>query len=250
MGEISKTRGDMMSSKKKPSNGGKVETRGHKKGVPRPDHQPQLDPGDNTKFITHNLQVNALADVKCDTRSAEAVSKRITEYFTLCAQNDMKPSVAGLALAFGISRKTLYDWVANQRNTLTPESRQPLLRAYQMLNAQMEDYMQNGKINPVAGIFLMKNNMGYEDKKEVTVGPSDNLRAEMSPDELRRKYLSAIETDEKRMIAESAERAEDAERLPIAEGAESAESAERDLLAFDPPDPLYAGATDENGGLA
>ena len=40
------------------------------------------------------------------------------------------------------------------------------------LTAQMEDYMQNGKINPVSGIFLMKNNMGYQDKQEVVVTPN------------------------------------------------------------------------------
>lgn len=29
--------------------------------------------------------------------------------------------------------------------------------------------MNNGKINPVAGIFLMKNNMGYKDNTEHTI---------------------------------------------------------------------------------
>ena len=164
----------------------------------------------NTKYITHNLQVNALADQPLDKKNPEDIAKRINDYFRLCGQNDMKPSVAGLALAFGISRIGLYRWVTGEYHVLTTEGRQYLERAYQMLNAQMEDYMQNGKINPIAGIFLMKNNMGYEDKKDINVVPVNQLNESLSQDELRRKYLNAIETDEKRMLklAESAESAE------------------------------------------
>jgi len=31
--------------------------------------------------------------------------------------------------------------------------------------------MQNGKVNPVSGIFLMKNNFGYQDKTEIAIEP-------------------------------------------------------------------------------
>ena len=65
-----------------------------------------------------------------------------------------------------------------------------LKRAYYMLNAQMEDYMQNGKINPVAGIFLSKNAFGYVDKQEIEVAAKQD--AESSPEELDMKYRDAI----------------------------------------------------------
>ena len=58
-----------------------------------------------------------------------------------------------------------------------------------------ENYMQNGKINPVAGIFLMKNNMDYEDKKEITLAPASPLGEETPPEELQQKYLDAIEAE-------------------------------------------------------
>jgi hypothetical protein len=35
-----------------------------------------------------------------------------------------------------------------------------------------EHYMMNGKINPVSGIFLGKNNFGYQDKQEYVVTPN------------------------------------------------------------------------------
>ena len=200
----------------------KKQQKPQKKTWKRPDSTVQSDPGDNRKYILHNMQVAALANVHCDTKSPEQVSKRIMDYFQLCADNDMKPNVAAFAMAFGINRITMWKWV-NGSGPLTAETRKVLHSAYQMLNAQMEDYMQNGKINPVAGIFLMKNNMGYEDKKEVTVTPTVQMGDGLTSDELKQKYLKAVEADEKQTLrlAESAE----SEKI-----AESAESAEREII--------------------
>jgi hypothetical protein len=41
-----------------------------------------------------------------------------------------------------------------------------------MLEELWESYMQNGKINPVSGIFLGKNNFGYQDKQDLVVTPN------------------------------------------------------------------------------
>ena len=55
--------------------------------------------------------------------------------------------------------------------------------------------MQNGKINPVSGIFLMKNNMGYQDKQEVVLTPNTQLGDSTTPEELQQKYLEATAAD-------------------------------------------------------
>ncbi len=158
----------------------------------------QTEPGDNRKYILHSLR---LADLgKVDLTSTEEVAQRITTYFEICAEDDMKPSVAGLALALDIDRTYLWEIRAGRKGK-NPEVANTLKRAMKILDLQMVDYMQNGKINPVAGIFLMKNNMGYEDKKEITVAPGSPLGDETPPEELRRKYLDAVEID-------SAEKAE------------------------------------------
>ena len=114
-------------------------------------------------------------------------------YFALCAQDDMKPSVAGMALAFGVDRKTIWAWANGvDSKTLPAESRNLIKKAYQLLNAQMESYMQNGKINPVAGIFLMKNNMGYADKQEVVLTPNQQLGDQVPAEDLEKKYLEDV----------------------------------------------------------
>lgn len=114
----------------------------------------------------------------------------------ICAEDDMKPSVAGLALAFGRDRRTLWKWANGiESDFIPPESRDFIKKAYQFLNAQMEDYAQNGKINPVAAIFLMKNHFGYQDKQEVVLTPNNQLGEVTPPEELQQKYLEATASD-------------------------------------------------------
>ena len=52
--------------------------------------------------------------------------------------------------------------------------------------------MQNGKINPVSGIFLMKNNFGYQDKSEVVLTPNNPLGETIDKRTLEEKYLDAL----------------------------------------------------------
>lgn len=152
-----------------------------------------LAPGDNTKYINHSL---AMWDwVQPDLHDPIAVRKRVQEYFQLCADSDMKPNVPGLAFAFGVDRKTLWAWVAGTKRDLSQAVKNELKRAYQILNVQMEDYMQNGKINPVSGIFLMKNNMGYEDKTEMVVTPNTAIGDDLPEDELRKRIAGDVVTD-------------------------------------------------------
>ena len=162
---------------------------GRQKGCLRPEQTPQLAPGENTKYIEHSLTM--MNWKKPDMKSVEAVQQRVIDYFQLCAKNDMKPSFAGMALAFGIDRTTLWKYCSGSGDIkpLAPEIRNALKKGQQLLNAQMEDYMQNGKINPVSGIFLMKNNMGYTDQQEVVLRPDSPLGEKADPEALKRKYL-------------------------------------------------------------
>ena len=160
-------------------------------GNKRPDSTAQLEPGDNRKFLEHDLKMWDWPSV--DMTKPEAVTERIGNYFRICAEDDMKPSVAGMALAFGVDRKTLWCWCNGVDSAYIPaESRTTLKKAYQFLNAQMENYMQNGKINPVAGIFLMKNNMGYADKQEVVLTPNQQLGDQVPAEDLEKKYLEDV----------------------------------------------------------
>lgn len=175
--------------------------RGRPKGTggnKRPDRTDAVsvhaDPGDNRKYLKHTMRMWDWPEV--DMREPEQVSERIRQYFGICIEDDMKPSVAGMACAFGVDRTTLWKWLNNVDSAYIPaQSRHLIKKAYQNLNAQMENYMQNGKINPVAGIFLMKNNMGYQDKQEVVLTPNSQLGEAASPEELQQKYIESSASD-------------------------------------------------------
>ena len=162
----------------------------------RPKRSEQLqvhtEEGDNRKYILHSLK---LADLpKCDLKSTGEVTERIKTYFEICAEDDMKPSVAGLALAMDIDRTYLWE-IREGRKGKNPEVANTIKKAMKILDLQMVDYMQNGKINPVSGIFLMKNNFGYADKQEVVVTPNNPLGEQKDDAELRKNYLDSVIVD-------------------------------------------------------
>lgn len=156
----------------------------------------QTEEGENRKYLAHSMRMFDWEQP--DMRNPAEVRERIGQYFGICTEDDMKPSVSGMALAFGVNRKTLWAWVNGvDCKYLSEETRNLIKKAYEILTTQMENYMQNGKINPVAGIFLMKNNMDYRDQQEVTLTPGNPLGNETSPEELQKKYIEAtgIATD-------------------------------------------------------
>ena len=53
-----------------------------------------------------------------------------------------------------------------------------------------EMYMQNGKIHPVSGIFLGKNNFGYQDKTEMVLTPNQRNDSDYDADDIRKRYLT------------------------------------------------------------
>ena len=161
-----------------------------------------LEPGDNTMYLHQSLELMNLPTI--DLHDIMAVQERINEFFNIMAKYDTKPTVAGMAMALGMDRRTL--WAirndqptggAGYKTALPPEVADSIKKAYLLMENLWENYMQNGKINPVSGIFLGKNNFGYQDKTEYVVTPNvhqDNY----DPDSIRQRYLidSANDSDE------------------------------------------------------
>ncbi len=145
-----------------------------------------VQPGDNTRYLRHSLGMWDLPAI--DISDAKQVEERIVWYFTYCMQDDMKPNVSGLAMELGVDRKTLYKWSVGESRDVTHS---PIVKkAMDMLQILWEEYMQNGKINPVSGIFLGKNHFGYTDKQEIVVKPENPLGEADNPAEIKRKYLA------------------------------------------------------------
>lgn len=170
--------------------------------LPTSDKALMVDPGDNAKYIANNLEIMNLPDI--DLTDIEQVQNRLQEYFEIRFRQDMKPTVSGLAMALGMNRRMLWAIVNDQstgsagykKANLVPEVAHAIKKAYAFMELQWEDYMQNGKINPVSGIFLGKNNYGYQDKQEVVLTPNQNLGDEQNAEQLTEKYLDSVVIDE------------------------------------------------------
>jgi hypothetical protein len=152
-----------------------------------------LEPGDNTKFLTMQLELFNLEPI--DKRDAEQVAQRLNEFFGIFAKYDVKPTVAGLALSLGMSRQELWAIVNNKplggsgyKSTLPPETANLIKKTYSIMEGLWEGYMVSGKLNPVTGIFLGKNHYGYQDKQDVVVTPNKQVE-EYSADEIKQRYL-------------------------------------------------------------
>lgn len=127
-----------------------------------------VDPGDNSKFLRHALVIREWPLI--DVNDPVQVQNRINEYFTLCIADDIKPTVKGFLNALRVAKSTLWEWKTGGLRAGTHQA--IILEAYDVLEALWEDYMMNGKINPVSGIFLGKNNFGYQDKQEYVLTPN------------------------------------------------------------------------------
>lgn len=175
-----------------------------KKGKPRGGNSPvigdnglMVEPGDNARFMTVQMAIFNMPDI--DMENVEDVQARLNEFFALYTAHDMKPTVAGMALCLnGMSRQTLRAIAtdaptggAGYKTALPPEVAATIKKAYKLMENLWETYMTGGKVNPVAGIFLGKNNYGYQDKTEYVLTPNQQSDSDYSADEIRERYIAA-----------------------------------------------------------
>ena len=167
-----------------------------KKPGKRPDTLARMtentNPGDNARYLRHSVAMWDLPVL--DISDPEAVRERIGWYFLHCAEADMKPTVTGLALSLGVSKETLQDWTAGRGRKGT--HMEMIRMAKMIIEDQINSYMENGKINPVAGIFLLKNHFGYKDQQETIITPNTSMGDDVDANEMRSKYLDKIDDDD------------------------------------------------------
>lgn len=199
-----------MAEKKKASRRSKstakyMEEIAERKINPSPKARKSLDlaPGDNSKYVIVNMTIMNMPDI--DLYDEEQVADRLNGLFALYAENDMKPTVAGMAMALnGHSRQWLHAVATGGslgglggKPAAGKASIELIKKAYTMMEMMWEQYMYGGKINPVSGIFLGKNNFNYVDKVEHTVTPVTGDQSEYSVEDIKARYSSAdiVEAD-------------------------------------------------------
>lgn len=138
--------------------------------------------------IDRHMEIMSLPRVKIDSLSE--VQGRYVEYMQICRKYGKRLTVAGFAESLGIGRHQLW-------RIAVGEARKPkevvdfINTVLTSINAELEDLMVSGKINPVSGIFLLKQS-GYKDNVDLTI--KTDSRVEKSEEELAAEYLNSIPT--------------------------------------------------------
>ena len=99
-----------------------------------------------------------------DISDEKQVEERIIWYFNHCVEDDIKPTVSGMCNALGIDRRTFYTWQVGEyrENTHSPI----IKKARAILEEMWEDWMVDGKINPVVGILSGTKKFGDSHKHD------------------------------------------------------------------------------------
>ena len=146
-----------------------------------------------SKMITDAMNLSSMGPV--DMYDPEQVEQRVMKCMQYMIENDMKPTVESMALAFNTNRTQLWRWKEGVESNLPERSRNAIKKGYSIMNQLLTQTMADGKINPVAAIFLLKNNHAYKDQTDVVVTPNNPYQA-TSDEELKDKYLTDIPEEE------------------------------------------------------
>jgi len=157
---------------------------------PLPKKQQDLDTltkDEAKQYLKFAMKIKGLS--KIDLNDVVKVKERTKEFFDLCDSVGVRPTRAGYALALGCTT-TKIDWIMNNKSMVDTKTAEIVKEAMQVLEMVWETCMVEGKINPVSGIFIAKNQFGYVDSKEVIVAPKEDNKT-LDEEEFQKKYLEA-----------------------------------------------------------
>jgi hypothetical protein len=145
-------------------------------------------PGDNAKYAGILLEVASWPPV--DKADVKQLEERFVKYVKYCAENDIKVGNQMCYLAMGITKDDAFHWA----NGLTRgDAHGDFIKKVQSFCAgNRELLMQDGKVNPITGIFWQKNYDGMKDQQEYILTPNSPLGPDGDPATLTGKYNTAL----------------------------------------------------------
>jgi len=142
-------------------------------------------------YIDHAITLDELPRLSdAEKHDPRAVEERCKLYLDICEKMSMKPSVIGLAVAFRVSRVTIF----NARNDGWGKESADVLKHYcNIIDLNLTNLAMDGKVYFAYAEFLQKNSGGYSDKTEVVIDKGDSL---LTKDELAKRAEQLPEADE------------------------------------------------------
>ena len=93
--------------------------------------------------------------------SREEVEKLIQDYFTACEEKEKPKTMQGLANALGMTRETLCQYAKQE------EFSDAIQKARDQVVSEIEEKLLRAGQPTVGCIFWLKNNAGWQDKREL-----------------------------------------------------------------------------------
>lgn len=167
------------------------------------DNNPELPDGYNTRMIAFMREI--VPDEPLDINDVAEMNRRFMRYLDICAKYNMKIGNQAAYGAIGINAKQAWEW--ENVNKSNPARAEFIKKVRLFCSIYREGLMQDGKVNPVTGIFWQKNYDGLKDQQEVVVTPNNPLGEMGDTERIKQKYLDAGYN----VLPEVAESAESAE---------------------------------------
>lgn len=115
----------------------------------------------NRGVIAHIRKVSAIK--KPSPHFPDTIEEACKEYFDLCQDDGIKPSVAGLSVALGVNEEILLQWV---RGEVSIVSADVIKRYFSFIQVFDETALKDNQTNAVGSIFMGKQHYGYKDVVE------------------------------------------------------------------------------------
>lgn len=141
----------------------------------------------NIRHIDHVLDVAMFP--RLQEWNPENIGRRTAEYLEKCKEDGIRVNLSDYALALGTTPDGLNELVSDKR--LTDETRAAVLKGISMIEDLMLVMMSEQRINPVTGIFMLKNHFGYKDQSEI----SFKGHIETDKQTLQAKYRAVVDDD-------------------------------------------------------
>ena len=136
---------------------------------------------------------------KPDINDLDSVKRSVALYFQTCAEKNVRPAISGVCVALGITRQQFLEACetgqlsyryAPSAISLPSDIWQFFVDIRSNYAAMIESFLETNMIQPSAGIFLLKNNCGYQD--EITHNYNVN-RTSVDLSALAQKYAQELE---------------------------------------------------------
>lgn len=147
----------------------------------------EMPEGYNARLVSFMMEITPTEPL--DLHDVPEMERRFANYLQKCAECDMKVGNQAAYMAIGITKQQAWEWENNASRN--PARADFIKKVRQICGVFREGLMQDGKVNPVTGIFWQKNYDGMKDQTEMVLTPNNPLGEQKDMKALEQKYLES-----------------------------------------------------------